>query len=213
MNRRAIAGTIAGILCAVITQTASSALINGTVYLDDPTSTDASIIPASTLPHANFTTSDINFNTLAGPTSIATFLNNPPFTNLANGFDPNHLTDNTFLILTGQTFLNAGANSFVVGHDDGVVLTMGGGLGTVVNAPGPSAFTTTPFEVNAPTAGYYSFTLQYAECCGSPADLIFQVNGAPVTNVPEPVTVAMLAAGLAGLALFGRRRRSTLDPR
>ena len=55
-----------------------------------------------------------------------------------NGFDPNLMSDHIFLEISAQTFLNAGLNSFVVGHDDGVVLTFAPPIGNVVSAPGPT---------------------------------------------------------------------------
>jgi hypothetical protein len=207
MSYKAIAASVSCV-AALLAMQPADAVVVGTVYLDDPDSNNASITPAATLPHADFTSSDINFNTSSSPsTSIADFLNNPTFTNLANGFDPGHATDNSFVILAGETFLNAGANSFVVGHDDGVVLTMGGGLGTVVNAPGPTSVVNSPFTVNAASAGLYSFTLQYTECCSGPANLVFQINGAPVGNVPEPASLTLLFAGLAGLSLVRLRQQ------
>jgi hypothetical protein len=193
---------------------ASSAMasVSGTVYLDDPTSTDASVIPSSSLAHADFTSDNIAFNTdCSDCTTIANFLNNPTFTNTANGFDPNHLTDNSFLVLTGETFLASGDNSFVVGHDDGVVLSFPGLSSTpVVNEPGPTALNETPFTVNNPgAAGLFSFTLQYTECCGGPANLDFAINGAPV-GVPEPATWAIMLTGFAGLGAALRNRRRAL---
>ena len=172
------------------------------VVQNDPSSQDASIVPSATLPSADFNSPDINFQiNNSGSTSLATFLNNPVFFNLQNGFDSSLAANNSFLEITGQTFLAAGANSFVVGHDDGVVLTFADpAIGLVVNAGGPTGLVLTPFTVNAVTAGLYAFDLKYTECCGGPADLVFSINGAPVgTPTPEPAT--SLVTGLALTAL------------
>jgi hypothetical protein len=190
----------------------SFAAITGTVYLEDPTSTDASIIPSNSLAHAEFTTNAINFNTNSSPsTSIADFLNNPVFTNLQNGFDPTGETNNAFLLIKGSAFLNSGMNSFVVGHDDGVVISFPGlSASPVVNAPGPTGLDLTPFNVNNPgAAGLFSFTLQYAECCGGPADLDFTINGAPPVAAPEPAIWAMMVTGFGVVGGTMRTRRRT----
>ena len=174
------------------------------VIQNDTTPGNASIVPPSTLPSADFNSPDINFNTNnSDATSLFTWLNSPVFFNLQNGFNASLAADNTFLEITGQTFLNAGVNSFVVGHDDGVVLTFAT-LGIVVNQPGPTGFVTTPFNVTAPAAGLYAFDLKYTECCGGPANLVFQINGAPVGETPEPATMALAATGLAAVLLVGR---------
>ena len=163
----------------------ASAAVLVHVVQNDPTPGDASIVPSSTLPSADFNSPDINFNTgNSDATPLSTWLNNPVFFNIQNGFNPALATDNTFLEITGQSFLNAGVNSFVVGHDDGVVLTFAT-LGVVVNQPGPTGFVSTPFNVTAPTAGLYAFDLKYTECCSGPANLVFQINGAPVGNTPD----------------------------
>jgi hypothetical protein len=178
------------------------------VIQNDPTANNASIVPSSTLPSADFLSPDIDFhinNSLS--TSLATFLNNPTFTNQQNGFDPTSLANNVFLEITGQTFLNSGTNAFVVGHDDGVVLTFSDpSIGTVVNAPGGTAFVNTPFDVNAPASGLYDFDLKYSECCGGAADLVFKINGEPVgSTVPEPGSLTLLLFGLAGLTTLRRQ--------
>ncbi len=53
-----------------------------------------------------------------------------------NGFPavygPTGTLNETYIYLTGQVFLNAGSNSFVVGHDDGVQLNIDG-IGLNVN--------------------------------------------------------------------------------
>jgi hypothetical protein len=187
----------------------AQAAVSVHVVQNDPTASNASIVPSSTLPSADFISPDINFNTNSSDTTtLATFLNNPTFTNQQNGFNPALVADNIFLQIVGSTFLNAGANSFVVGHDDGVVLTFAdASIGTVVNAPGPTGFTNTPFNVNAPAAGTYAFTLNYTECCDGPANLVFRINGAPVgvAAIPEPDTYLMLLVGI-GLLGFAVRR-------
>ena len=148
----------------------------------------------------------INFQSPPAAYTVVAFLNNPTFSNQVNGFNPNGVADNLELVITGSLFLNAGNNSFVVGHDDGAVLNITG-FGNVVNAPGPTSFSNSPFTVNAPSAGMYNFSLEYTECCGAPADLLFTVNSAPVgTSTPEPSSIALFGTGLLAAAGIARRR-------
>ena len=209
-----IFGLLTGIVLAGALLTgAAQAAVSVHVIQNDPTPGDASIVPSSTLPSADFISPDINFNTGSSDTTLLhNFLNNPTFTNQQNGFNPNAFSDNIFLEITAQTFLNAGINSFVVGHDDGVVLTFAT-IGTVVNAPGPTGFVSTPFNVNNPgAAGLFSFDLKYTECCDGPANLVFTINGAPigppVGGVPEPSTWILLGTGLAGLIIWRRHAKA-----
>lgn len=197
--------------------------ITVTVYQNIPAPGDASNSAnwGSGIASAQFTSSAINFQSNS-TVPLATWLNITPgdFTNQMNGFDPNSSTFNNIeLIITGQIFLNAGNNSFVIGHDDGIVLSIPGlGSGTcgdvsgvVTNgcAPGPTAFSTTPFSLNNPGAsGNFDFTLYYTECCGAPADLLFQVNQQTVGGqVPEPTSMMLLGSGLVGIATKLRKRR------
>jgi hypothetical protein len=148
----------------------------------------------------------IDFTSPPSPYTIAGFLNNPTFSNQVNGFNPNGISNNIELVITGSLFLNAGSNSFVVGHDDGAVLNIAG-FGNVVNAPGPSGFSNSPFTVNAASAGMYNFSLEYTECCGAPADLLFVVNNAPIgATVPEPSSFVLFGTGLFAAAGIVRRR-------
>ena len=148
----------------------------------------------------------INFQSPPAAYTVVSFLNNPTFSNQVNGFNPNGVADNLELVITGSLFLNAGNNSFVVGHDDGAVLNITG-FGNVVNAPGPTSFSNSPFTVNAASAGMYNFTLEYTECCGAPADLLFTVNSAPVgASTPEPSSIALFGTGLFAAAGIARRR-------
>ena len=184
-----------------------------TVYLNTPDAANAAdpLNQGSNLASANFTIGSLGINFVAGSsptTSISAFLNNPTFSNQVNGFNPNTQTNNSEVVISGTLYLNAGNNSFVVGHDDGVVLNIAG-FGNVVNAPGASSFSNSPFNVNATTAGYYNFNLQYSECCAGPADLLFTVNNAPpivTSTTPEPGTLILLGTGVLSAAGTIRRR-------
>ncbi len=146
MNRLMKLASCAALACAVSMAHASS-ITSATVYENIPNPGNAGS-PANMTPglaSANFTigAAGINFQTGTGTNTVATFLNNPTFTNAVHGFDPNGPLNfangnGTELVITGFLTLNAGSNSFVVGHDDGVVLTVAGN--TVLNAPGPTGF-------------------------------------------------------------------------
>jgi PEP-CTERM motif len=187
-----------------------AAPINVSIWENVPISAgNADIVPAG-LPDAKTTVSAINYDSNVTGFTFSTFLTgNTGFTNTSAQWTAlggsNGLLTNTFMQFTGQTFLNAGVNSFVVPHDDGLKLDIAG-IGTVVDQPGPTAPVLTPFNVNAPSAGLYSFTLNYGECCTPPAVLGFTVNGVPVGTVPEPSALILLGSGIAGLAAWRKYR-------
>ena len=188
---------------------ANASATSGSVWINQ-SSDSAATIPTTT-PDATFSPGAINYSSSGGYT-IGAFLNNPTFSNesaafIAAGGSNASLNGNTFIDITGTVGLKSGANTFVVGHDDGVVLNITG-FGTVVNAPGPTAFSTSPFTVTNPgPAGNFAFNLQYVECCGPPAALDFTINNVTV-GVPEPATWSMMILGLGLLGATLRRRQA-----
>lgn len=135
-------------------------------------------------PDATFTSSGVNYNpTDSGAVyTLSIFLNNPTFNNQSSnfstpaaGYGPNASLNNTYFYFTGSIVLNAGANSFLVGDDDGVQLNIDG-IGLVVDRPGKNPLQETYFTVTAPSAGTYQFELSYGEAFGPPAALVWEIN-------------------------------------
>ena len=76
---------------------------------------------------------------------------------------------------------------------------------SVVNQPGATSFSTTPFVYNnTSAAGDYQFTLRYSECCGSPEDLVFNLNGTTVgaAATPEPSSLELLGTAFSAPTSF-----------
>ena len=108
-------------------------------------------------------------------------------------------TDGTIVKFTGFVTVTNG-ETFTVIHDDGLTLTID--ALDVISAPGPTAPAVTTATYTGPT-GTEAFTLVYAECCGGPA--VLQID-LPLSNVPEPMTLAVVGVGLTGLGVIRRRR-------
>ena len=202
-----------GLLCLIFA-TMAQAAVHGSVWINQPTvGANATIAAAAGLgaADAQFDVGAINFNSDTSGYTIGAFLGNPTFSSVSAGWiaagGAGQTLNNTYFLFTGSLFLNAGANSFVVPHDDGLQLDIAGIAGFEVDAPGPTAPVNTPFTVIAPSAGSYNFTMSYGEVLGPPAVLAFIVNNVPVGSVPEPESYAMLLAGLGLLGIAARRRK------
>lgn len=198
---------LAALLSTVALGQAQAVTITGYIYLNNQTLAENATIAGrpATPADAVFTSGAIDFRSSESSTgTIGDFLNNPA------SLDPTVAAatlNNTYFYFTGQTFLNAGDNTFVVPHDDGLQLDVLGIAGLEVDAPGPTGEVNTPFTVTAPSAGLYDFILSYGECCQGPARLAFIVNDQPVTgDVPEPASFALLGMGLVAAAAAMRRR-------
>jgi hypothetical protein len=188
------------VLIGALSAFAFASPITGIVYQGVPDAGNAgdSANMGSGLASAQFTVGagGINFNSSVTSYTTGGFLNSPTFTNLQNGFNATNTIDNNEVVLTGQLWLNNGLNTFDITHDDGVVVSVGG-FGVVLNTPGPTAPALSTINItNGGAAGLYSFSLDYAECCGAPAVLQFTGAGGSPLDTPEPPTWALMGGGL-----------------
>ena len=180
----------------------ANAAINVSMWVDQvAAASNATLAQAATLGAPSATTSVGALNFASGDSTVTTI---DQFLGASlGGAVGGHALNNTYFLFTGSTFLHAGTNSFVVPHDDGLQLNIDG-IGLVVDQPGPTGEVDFPFDVIAPADGLYNFELAYGECCGGPAVIRFNVNGAPA-GAPEPAMWAMM---LAGFGLVGATLRS-----
>jgi len=204
---------IKSLLGAVATIALASAAqaVNVSVWTNQPASVtqNATIAQAAGLgaPNVTTTVAGIAFTTNnSDATTVGEWLGNPPLSST--------LVDNSYMLFTGTIFLTAGDNFFTIQHDDGLQLSLDGGIGLVVNVPGPTPPITTPFDIVAPSTGTFNFTMSYGECCDGPAVLSWRYpTGAPVGDLPEPATWAMMLLGFGGIGIALRRRKQDVAPK
>ena len=197
--------TIAGGIAAVALAGSAQAQVAVSIWTGQPASVtqNATIAAAVGLgaPNATGTVSGINFSTTnSDGITVGQWLGNPAISSTT--------LDNSYMLFTGQIFLNAGANAFTIAHDDGAQMSIDGISGFVLNTPGPTSPVTTPFTITAPSTGTYTYHLSYGECCDGPAVLQWLYpTGRPVGSVPEPATWAMMLVGFGGIGMAMRRQR------
>ncbi len=180
--------------------TSQAGTVTGSAYLNNAAATNAVIGFSHGAPDATFSVPSPNpactGATFAGDTlcfnsansdsdTLGNFLASGGATVLTGTSAAlNSTLDNTVLEFTGNVAVTTG-EMFQAGHDDGLQLQIGSNL--VINAPGRTAFTTTPATYNGPS-GTFPFDLVYGECCGGPAVLGISlplVSG-PMACTPDP---------------------------
>ncbi len=124
-----------------------------------------------------------------------------------NGFGPNSVLSASGFSTATLFDLNFNSTKSVsvsgtINHDDGISLYAGNNTVQIVNSAFPTTAIATSFAITGQSG---PFDLWYLEANGAPSVL----NVTKFNSVPEPGSIALLAAGLLGIALVaGNRRRA-----
>jgi hypothetical protein len=199
------------ILCVFVlsTGTSQAAFIYGSIWENSTAQAiNPSLGPSALAPTSTFyvdVPGDINFDSRIGGSASyeATyneFLKNPVWTgtNIGGKKIDTSSGHGTFFQFTGFISVVNGA-SFIVTHDDGFWLKIGGTAFDSSTPTSPEDYTITW----AGLTGIYPFVLNYGAYNSYPEVLV--TRGA--TFVPEPMTMILLGLGLVGLAGVRRFRK------
>jgi hypothetical protein len=178
--------------------------VTGSIWENNPVDATLANVPTRA-PDVTFTApSPLTFDSDGDVDyTIASFLATGGGTITSGAGEGANTMDGTFFYITGMVSVTTG-QQFTVSHDDGLTLVIGGT--TVVNSPGPQSADPTTATYTGPT-GNEAFQLVYSEVLGEPGVLDVDL---PLTSVPEPSTLALMALpfGLQGIR-FLRNRKQT----
>ncbi len=194
------------------------------------------LISSSGGPTATFTTTEVCFPDCAGTSLSDSSTMTQLLNGHTNSFSYTSASqptsiDHSAIVLTGYIAITqTGTYNFNLGSDDGSSLTIGGT--SVINNDNDHAFQFDSGQATFTQTGLYAISIMYFEDSGSTA-LDFYGSGPsgtcifgrgsscasgserttlfygslPATATPEPASLTIFGAGLAGLAALRRRRR------
>ena len=201
-------GAIALAASTVIGSAASHADYIGSVWTNVPGAASLATVANKplTAPNATFTTTSINYTVRnSDAATVGSFLASGGTTCVGAGCGTT-LDNSYFFIQTAPGFLSTNTNTPItlasITHDDGVQL-IGSVDGTIISSPGPTPSITSTGPWSAPQ----TVQLAYGECCAGPA--VLQATLGERAVAPEPTSLAILGAALAGFGVVMRRRRKT----
>jgi hypothetical protein len=159
-------------------------------------------IPGGVTPNATFTVPNgsIDFDSDNDPVNGYTvngFLATGGATILTGSSDSDNLND-TIITMSGNVTMVNG-QVYETEHDDGLEITINGD--NVVNEPGPTSASSTPFTWTG-ADGNYPFVLEYSEVNGPPAVLQTDL---PLSAPDASTTMGLLGISLGALGAIGRR--------